>query len=198
MSWSRLSPSGYLVCSGWGRRVFFRGGLCSDTPYKGRVIVSCPLPSPCWPSPVPEEVAAGLDRVVSELWKSPQAVLLPPPEIPPRSWGATLCPAWAEGQALGSPWRRWRRRSLVCPGPLPQAVSPPPVLTRGRQAQVKAAVPGGGAVSGPALTTWDGDRACRFQPGRPLSWVCSRGPLPVQAVSTSPSLAWLGTWAREP
>ena len=58
--------------------------VCAQPPpttlNEGRDVVLCPpIPRRCWPSPLPEEVAAGLDRVLFGIRKSPQAIPPPPP-----------------------------------------------------------------------------------------------------------------------
>lgn len=104
-------------------------------------------PPPCWPSPLPEEVAAGLDRVLSELWKSPQAISLPPSRSISQDLGCYPFSGLGRGSGSGGLLGGDGRGMPLSPaGPLPQAVFPLPVSTWDQQPRViEAAAPRGGA-----------------------------------------------------
>lgn len=162
-------------------------------PHKGRDIVSCP-PPPHAGLPLPEEVAVWLDRVFSELWKSPQAILLPPLRNISQELGCYPSSGLGSVRPRGSSWRRWHRHSLVSlwafvPGCLPfSSVHLGPAAPSHRSHSSWGRGPSKLPTSGPALTTLAGDRVWLFQPGRPLFWVCSQGPPhPVQFKPLTPA-----------
>lgn len=187
----------------------FRGGLCLGTPTRGGTL--CHVCPPHAGLPLPEEVAVWLDRVFSELWKSPQAILLPPLRnvsqelgcYPSSGLGRVSGPGGLlGGDGTGIPLSLPCLSLGLCPRlssllwcPL-RASSPeslkPQFLGEGplQVAHFRPCPDHFGWGQGVVVPAWE-TPVLGMQPGAP-------SPSSVQAVNPSLSLVWLGIWDREP